>query len=78
MSARTCSLVLFGVAAFALAGSIGAAQKGHKANGGLPGLVAVGKAAPEFALPAASGGRVDLREALRGKRALIVSFWHYS
>jgi thiol-disulfide isomerase/thioredoxin len=37
----------------------------------------VGKPAPPFALPLASGGRVSLRELLERKRPVIVSFWRH-
>ncbi len=40
-------------------------------------LLAVGSVAPKFTLSAPSGGRVELAEALKGKKALLVNFWFY-
>lgn len=37
----------------------------------------VGSAAPPFALPLASGGRVSLRELLERKRPVVISFWRH-
>jgi outer membrane lipoprotein-sorting protein len=41
------------------------------------GLLPLGKTAPDFTLPTPSGGEIALREALKGKKALLVNFWFY-
>jgi len=40
-------------------------------------LLPVGSAAPRFALSALSGGKVELAEVLKGKKAVLVNFWFY-
>jgi outer membrane lipoprotein-sorting protein len=40
-------------------------------------LLAVGSVAPKFTLSAPTGGRVELAEALKGKKAVLVNFWFY-
>ena len=40
-------------------------------------LLAVGSVAPKFALSAPTGGRVELAEALKGKKAVLVNSWFY-
>ena len=40
-------------------------------------LLPVGSAAPMFALSAPTGGKVELAEALKGKKAVLVNFWFY-
>jgi outer membrane lipoprotein-sorting protein len=41
------------------------------------GLVPVGQKAPPFALPALTGNKFALSDALKGKRAVLVNFWFY-
>ena len=41
-------------------------------------LVAVGKNAPDFDLATPSGGQVSLKEAVQGKKAVLVNFWFYN
>jgi thiol-disulfide isomerase/thioredoxin len=40
----------------------------------------VGKPAPDFTLPAAGagGGQVSLKDALKGRKAVVVNFWFYA
>lgn len=45
----------------------------HQDLGG--GLLAVGATAPVFTLPTPSGERISLEDALKGNKALILSFW---
>ena len=40
-----------------------------------PGRDLVGTAAPEFDIPNVAGGKIALRDALQGKKALLVNFW---
>lgn len=40
-------------------------------------LLAVGSVAPRFVLSAPTGGRLELAEALKGKKAVLVNFWFY-
>lgn len=40
-------------------------------------LLPVGSVAPNFALSAPAGGRVELAKALKGKKAVLVNFWFY-
>ncbi len=40
-------------------------------------LVPVGKEAPKFSLPTATGSHVELAEALKGKKAVLVNFWFH-
>jgi len=40
-------------------------------------LLPVGSAAPRFALSAPTGGKVELAEVLKGKKAVLVNFWFY-
>lgn len=40
-------------------------------------LLAVGKDAPEFALPTPEGGNVALADRRKGKKAVLVNFWFY-
>lgn len=48
---------------------------------GMPGLLAplipVGQPAPDFDLETPSGGRISLKDALRGKKALLLNFWFH-
>jgi outer membrane lipoprotein-sorting protein len=41
-------------------------------------LVKVGKPAPNFKLPAPTGGSVSLDDTLKGKKAVLVNFWFYN
>jgi outer membrane lipoprotein-sorting protein len=41
-------------------------------------LVAVGKKAPEFSLPTATGSTISLKEGLNRKKALLINFWFYN
>lgn len=43
----------------------------------LKGMVPVGKPAPAFTLEKASGGKVSLAQAVKGKKATIINFWFY-
>ena len=40
-------------------------------------LLPVGSVAPKFALSAPTGGRLELAEAIKGKKAVLVNFWFY-
>ncbi len=41
-------------------------------------MVPVGKAAPDFLLPALGGGEVGLEKTLKEKKAVLVNFWFYN
>jgi peroxiredoxin/outer membrane lipoprotein-sorting protein len=41
------------------------------------GLLGVGKKAPDFTVPTMSGRTLSLKEALRGKKAVLLDFWFY-
>src|SRR5262249_12333016 len=42
-----------------------------------PGRALLGKTAPDFLLPLASGGNQALSDVLRGRKAVLVNFWFY-
>lgn len=42
-----------------------------------PGRMLVSRPAPDFSLPTPSGGTVSLKDALKGRKALLVNFWFY-
>ena len=48
---------------------------GRKISSKRPKLLQVGDIAPDFELPLTNGKRISLREALKGKKGLLVNFW---
>jgi peroxiredoxin len=51
--------------------------KGHSIEDYNSMLLPVGSVAPSFAVAAPIGGRVELADALKGKKAVLINFWFY-
>jgi len=64
----------FGLADFAWAPPKGAVD-GRKVNKSGLKLLQTGDVAPDFALPLTNGEHIRMRDALKGKKGLLVNFW---